>query len=757
MAEGIVIEGKSLEELEREITCGICQEHYTEPKALPCLHYYCKKCVLRLALRTGTGKPFSCPECSCEATLPEGGVDELKTAFFVNRLKTTVSTMERTHGRVEVKCELCSDSGGKAEAFCRQCAMFICKECIKQHKRMKPYLSHEVASLEELKQQGRAKPIIVKEAPTEKCPDHEEPLIIFCFDCESLICHHCTAKDHREHNFEFCKKAAPKTKEILLGKLESLKNQRESLAKAINNIQITKQELNENGDAVADSIQTSFKELREILDKREQELLGEAGGMVQQKMHKLSVQEKKLSLASAEVQSVVDYTEQCVRYCTDNEVMSMHAEIRRRLEREIDECSKSGRSLEPEEDADIGVEVRCAEALQQLCQTQANIIQPPIDPAKCTVTMDDSEVNKTSHSTLSLATGLSSNKISRRHCEVSCSLRSLYNNVISNCRVNQTGAGQYSIQYRPTVRGRHELTVSVDGQQVAGSPFPVFVSIHPTLLCQPVKVWTNLTGPTGITVNSAGEILVSEQSGNIVKFNTNGNRRTFVKQNRVSNLCKIEVDDKNIYCIDYDYNRILKCDQNGRNIQVQEVEHVENRGLTGLAVVGGEVMVCEKGNRGTIMVYDKKLNFVRRIEHHHNVGELRAISADSHGNLYCADISMIQVFSNDGVLLRSFRCVGKGNMNAMSPWGLCVFCHYVYVCSDNSPDIVVFTTDGVYVTSFGLCDRDGNAYTYMGDCLYITECGIPHSGACGIAHSVCVDKDGFVCVTDHVNKTVKYF
>ena len=139
--------------------------------------------------------------------------------------------------------------------------------------------------------------------------------------------------------------------------------------------------------------------------------------MVQQKMDKLSVQEKNLSLASAEVQSVVDYTEQCVRCSTDNEVMSMHAEIRRRIEREIDECCKSGRrSLEPEEEADIGVVVRCAEALQLLCQTQANIIQLPIDPAKCTVTMEDStkhEVKKTSHSTLSLVTRLQQQDIKK--------------------------------------------------------------------------------------------------------------------------------------------------------------------------------------------------------------------------------------------------------------------------------------------------------------------------------------------------------
>ena len=738
MAEGIVVEGKTVEELEREITCGICQEHYTEPKVLPCLHYYCKKCVLRLALRTGTGKPFSCPECRCEATLPEGGVDELKTAFFVNRLKTTVSTMERAHGKVKVKCELCSDSGDKAEAFCRQCAMFICKDCIKQHKRLKTYLTHEVASLEDLKQ-GRAKPIAVKEPPTKTCPNHDEPLVIYCFDCESLICHHCTVKDHRDHDFEFCKIVSTKTKQNLLENLSPLKIQRESLAKAIDNIQTTKQELKAQGGSVASSIQTSFKELREILDKCEQELLVEAAGIVKQKMDKLSIQEKNLSLASAEVQSTVDYTEQCVRHCTDNEVMSTHAEIRRQIEREIKECSKSGRSLEPVEEVDIGVEVRCAEALQQLCQTQANIIQLPIDPAKCTVTMDDSikhEVNKTSHATL--VTRLSSNKISRRHCKVSCSLRSLYNNGITECMVGQTGAGRYSIQCTPTVRGRHELTVSVDGQQVAGSPFPVFVSIPPTQLGKPLKVWTNITNPTGITVNSVGDILVSEVIGNIIKFDTEGNRRTLVEQNRVSYLRKIAVDDEdNIYCIDRNSNRILRCGRNGGNIRVQEVKHGKV-GQRGLAVVREEVMVCVEDTRGTIMVYDKELNYVRSIEHR-DMGYFWAISADSLGNLYCADDdnSMIQVFSNDGVFLRSFGSDGKGEKKLKDPWGLCVSGHYVYVCNYGSCNISVFTTDGVYVTSFG--QRGSNE----GDFKY--------------PHSVCVDQDGFVYVTEYNNSIIQCF
>ncbi len=65
----VVVE-KGVEELEKEITCAICHEHYDEPKVLPCCHYFCKQCIHRLTLRKGADKPFSCPECCQDTTLP---------------------------------------------------------------------------------------------------------------------------------------------------------------------------------------------------------------------------------------------------------------------------------------------------------------------------------------------------------------------------------------------------------------------------------------------------------------------------------------------------------------------------------------------------------------------------------------------------------------------------------------------------------------------------------------------------------------
>ena len=641
MAEGGALEKKSLEQLEKEITCAVCQEHYTEPKILPCLHYYCKKCVHALVLRTGSKQPFSCPECREKTILPEGGVDQLKTAFFVNRFKSNFSVLQRVHGKVEVMCEECTESGDKAEAFCRQCAIFICRECMKCHKRMKSFSSHEVVSLEDLKQ-GRAREIATKEPPTKKCDVHEEPLIIFCSDCNSLICRDCTVKTHKDHEFEFSKVAAPDTKIKLLDHLSPLRSAVSSLSSAVGDIQNTKLEVEAQGKSVADTIHTSFAQLQLVLQQRKQQLLHEASSRVEEKIDKLSAQEKKLTLANAQVQSVIDYTERFVSECSANEVMNMQTEIRRRIEREVEEYSKSEESLEPVEEADTGVEVGCVEDLQRLCQTKANITRLSVDPAKCTVRgegRETAEVGKTAEVTLT--TKLTNNVTPRSSVAVVSELKSLRDGSVVKCTVDQSGPGEYNIKYTPAVRGRHKLTVSVDGQQVEGSPFYVTVSISPTQLGKPVKVWTGILRSFGVTVNSEGELIVCEWVGDIIKPDKEGKTHVIVKHSTttLTYLSDVATDkEDNIYCTDIKTNKVLRCDENGRNVHVYEVQQVKGPGHWGVAVVGDEVMLCECGSKGTIMIYNRELEYVRRIVHE-DMGLFMKLSSDSHGNLYVTDNS----------------------------------------------------------------------------------------------------------------------
>ncbi len=50
----------------------------------------------------------------------------------------------------------------------------------------------------------------------------------------------------------------------------------------------------------------------------------------------------------------------------------------------------------------------------------------------------------------------------------------------------------------------------------------------------------------------------------------------------------------------------MRCDKNGDNVQVYEVEQVNGPGYVGVAVVGDKVLVCERYNKGTITVCDRR-------------------------------------------------------------------------------------------------------------------------------------------------------
>ena len=247
MSEGSGIEKLSLDQLEREITCGICQEYYMEPKVLPCLHYYCKQCILGLAIRTGIKKPFSCPECCSEATLPEDGVDGLKAAFFISRFKSMFSSLEQAQGRVEMRCESCI-SRSPAESFCQQCAVFLCKECSYIHQEMKDVAGHELVDVQGLnKRRPKVDITTTRQICVMKCPIHSEEFKLYCLDCEALICRECTIVNHRGHNFEFSTVAAPEMKEELMKELKALRQVGDGLSRAVEEMKSTRHEVEAQG------------------------------------------------------------------------------------------------------------------------------------------------------------------------------------------------------------------------------------------------------------------------------------------------------------------------------------------------------------------------------------------------------------------------------------------------------------------------------------------------------------------------------
>ena len=79
-----------------------------------------------------------------------------------------------------------------------------------------------MSTLADLKS-GGAKCIPLKEDPLSKCPEHDEPMKIFCFDCNRIVCRDCILYDHHEHKSDFVKKCASETRKILLDALGPLR------------------------------------------------------------------------------------------------------------------------------------------------------------------------------------------------------------------------------------------------------------------------------------------------------------------------------------------------------------------------------------------------------------------------------------------------------------------------------------------------------------------------------------------------------
>ena len=355
------VESEAKKDLEKEITCLICHEHYAEPKVFPCCHYYCKKCVDKLVEKASVAvnRPLSCPECRIEVLLPEGGVEKLPTAFFVNRMKEVYSKLELAAASASDMCEFCCED--KSVAFCKQCDKHLCAECVMSHQKQKKlFPGHEIAD------HDPEKSVLGNQRPLQTCKTHKQALDHYCCDCNVLICSLCAKNNHNRHDYQPLEVVVSEMKKMLSQQMEPLKELELSFSTAVEEIQTVKKEVRIQGNSVANYIKSSFRKLYMIIKNREQALLAETTTMVKEKLKHLSEQEDKLSSALMAMQSVLRYSEQCIQYAAQDEIMGMHDKIQGQLNKLFKEYQKEEENLDPVEEADLEVEVSCADAVKDL-------------------------------------------------------------------------------------------------------------------------------------------------------------------------------------------------------------------------------------------------------------------------------------------------------------------------------------------------------------------------------------------------------
>ena len=689
MAEAPDVIEKGLEELEGEITCPVCQEHFRDPKILPCLHYYCKECVRQLARRAGTNNPFPCPECRKETVLPQNDPDQLPTAFFVNRMKSVRTKMEKAQGKLEAVCEMCS--GAKAEAFCRQCAEFICNGCTKSHSKMKVFEGHKVVTLQELKDsRGRAKDI--QQAPASTCKG-----------------------DYEQYKKTLKESLAP------LVKIQT------NLPAATREVEKVEREVSEQHKVIEDTVKQSFNQLHEILHEREKQLLDRASQLKQEKLDNLGAQKKGFALATGEIQGLVEFVERSIENATDEEFMSLQQRVQEQIQ---EQCAKYDRiDLVPVEVANIGVRVACAESISDLCQKNAELIVLRVDPTKCIAEgpgTNIAEVGKPAQFTVH--TVYQNGQLCGEKQKVEAELKSLVTDSVIHADANSKESGVYEVAYTPEVRGRHTLIVKVNGTQISGSPFQVFAKIHPTQLGEPVRVVEGVVDPWEIALNSKQQLVVAEWDGKVSVFGKEGKRVRTITHEKLLHPAGVAVDkDNNIYVTDSGNSSLLKFSKEGKLMKTvgrKGTRQGEFNNPSFIKVINDKLYVCDSGNH-RVQILSTELMHVNRFgsygDREGRFTKPTDIAQDGVGNLYVSDTNndRVQVFDCKGRFLSTFSRKGTAAKRLDCPYGVYVGCdQLVYVCDKSNNCVSVFQTSGEFVTSFGdlsspggiVVDEDGFVY-----------------------------------------------
>jgi len=67
-------------------TCAICMEDFSSPRALPCVHSFCLRCLQGHCRDKRPGNRAQCPLCREEFTIPENGLERLRVNIYLQSL-----------------------------------------------------------------------------------------------------------------------------------------------------------------------------------------------------------------------------------------------------------------------------------------------------------------------------------------------------------------------------------------------------------------------------------------------------------------------------------------------------------------------------------------------------------------------------------------------------------------------------------------------------------------------------------------------
>ena len=710
---------KALKKLEDQLTCAICLEAFKDPKLLQCFHVYCKECLDRLVMTDQQGQvSVSCPTCRCATLLPPATtVADLQSVFHIHHLFEIQDAFEKVKEPQKVQCGMCLKDVRTATSYCQDCGNFICAACVDMHTQWAMFAKHEVVGLDKFEK--KVKQLDALKKVTLYCSLHQgKELELYCESCEELICHNCTVKKHKDHQYDLVSDIFEEQKAKITALLEPVEMQLETLKKVVREIIAKSKAVNTNREEVEAEINKKTQQLHDAIELGKAELLRELNEEIQKIVKELSTQKDELETIETQLTSCVAFVKESVRRGSEGEIMKMKKGVMRQI-KGITE------SIKPEQLSPNHMpKVRFSSSpkLEQKCKQFGKIYTTQnASPEKSYATGKGLEVAVRGEKATAIVYFLDEEgEVSPEPAEsLSCELTSDTNSDKVKGSVKKKKDGQFEISYQPTSRGRHQLHIKVKGEHIKGSSFSVAVKLPVKELGNPVRTINGVYQPSGMAVNQRGEVVVAEYGGHCVSiFSSTGEKiRSFGSRGtghgQLNGPFGVAIDDDgNILVVDTVNNCVQRFSSDGRFIpavRTQGSGQLQFSYPVGIKInpQTKRVYVADQFNH-RVQVLQPDLTFFSKFGNQGNgPGQLanpHDVAFDSANNVYVTNYgnNRIQVFTQNGEYLRQIGKRGTGPGELRGPSMIAIDDEdKIYVTESSNHRFSVFTSHGDYLTSFG--------------------------------------------------------
>ena len=689
-----------LKNLKEQVTCSICLDTYTKPKTIACLHTFCCECLEKHALTSQRKGKYRCPQCQEVVDVPEGNrFDNLPTSFLHNSLLGLLAVQQTGDGS-EISCGSCRKKSAET-SYCFECGRFMCPDCVNAHELLRnvAFEGHKVTPVKQFQAQDY-EALLKRQSFCSQQYHEREVTRFFCLECQTCVCQMCINTDHKNHNVDPLEKAADREKANIIAGVDLMKQKRKVYNGVMHQLEETASKLVANVNSAIREVSQTAEQMIAKIREREREAITVLKNTGESRTKELDCTKEHVQSSTKRFEQAVEFANNLVQGSSSLDIM----QSKKNLEQRFEDLSKTPVPALP-----VSPFVKFVSTIAPESLSLGFIATSETDVHRSTIEglTDNFQAGLEAEFVVcpKISQELSSEARRKFHVEVLVEPAEKVGSLI----VCEKENGNFQVIFIPKIPGTYNITVKINGDQLANSPFTVQVKERRLDVLGELDLKGEIPqSPRGIAVNSKGLIAVAERGQNCVLiFDKEGK---FVRKLGChgKNPGQFNIPENVTYLNDDEILVADKCNHRIQQFNVQTGSFVKSFGKRGtgegefqnpesVCIDGeGHVVVADYyNNRIQVLTMDGKpvFQFEKPLPtaciYHKNM----FIVSDNWNNC-------LRVFDSSGKFLYKIGEAGKADGQLSFPWGLCVEKYgnrqNLLVCDKNNGRIQQFTVEGCF-------------------------------------------------------------